>query len=840
MRGSCIAPDLLSPYIKESSIEAVQDLARFSFHVPTVVFSGARSALWTAALLAGLAATTLAATAQPVSAKKKHAAVHSTSSTAKRRGKTATKSTRTHGHVRHVKSRHAPKTAKSIAKSRKLQHAFLASTQLRPMAQQLANNRTPAAYAGVLSFAHAHPGDAAAAAYLALGHAYLLDRNYPAAISNLTQANAQGESLDDYADYLTAQAQIESNQLAQAETMLRGFAAKHPDSIFVGELPVTIANLSIQQGDPQTALTELNAHASEQIASHVDYLLALARAQQLAGNTDAAAKTFRHIYLGFPLSSEAAQAKLQLQTLGAQAPLTVAERRARADALYAAQRFGEAGEEYRMLANDPAADTDLKQSLNVAAAACDYKLKRGTIAQVEALPDTANEAGARRLYLLMELARDRGDVEVQQSSVTQLEQRFPTSQWLAEALYSSGNMYMLRKDYQPAITYYLELAKRFPSICKGAAGDPCSNYAPSAHWRASWLTYRLGDLSKAAVLFDEQIADYPGGKEIPSALYWRARIYQDDEKSPEKAAAYYEKLSNTYLHYYYAQLAVDRLKELHGVTAIDMPQLNGIHREEIPALTDDVPEDDVHVVRAKLLANAGLNEYITPEIRAAEGSEEWGSFAEAEIYASYGENFKAMHVMKKAISFYASAAIDELPLAYWHILFPQPYWSTIEAESAKNGLDPYMVASLIRQESEFNPGAISNKDAYGLMQLIASAGRQMAKQSGLRGFSTSELLDPNINIRLGTLYLRETIDKFGGHPEYAFAAYNAGDNRVTDWQSMGNYKGIDEFVESIPFTETRDYVQAIIRNEMIYRDLNRPANAHPAVAAVAAAKAGAP
>ena len=775
------------------------------------------------------------ANAQSTAAKKKHAAA----AKSKAHGKSGAKSGRVHHPVRHKKSRHAAKTAKSIAKSRKLQHAFLASSQLRPMAQQLANNRTPAAYVGVLSFAHAHPGDAAAAAYLALGHAYLLDRNYPAAITNLTQANAQGQSLDDYADYLTAQAQIESNQLSSAETLLRGFAAKHPDSIFVGELPVTIANLSIQQGDPQTALTELNAHASESIASHADYLLALARAQQLAGNTDAAAKTFRHIYLGYPLSNEAAQAKLQLQALGAQAPLTVAERRARADALYAAQRFGEAGDEYRMLANDPAADTDLKQSLNVAAAACDYKMKRGTIAQVEALPDTANEAGARRLYLLMELARDRGDVDVQQSSVNQLEQRFPSSSWLAEALYSSGNMYMLRKDYPQAVNYYSELAKRFSVICKGAGGAPCSNYAPSAHWRAAWLTYRQGDYSKAAVLFDEQIANYPGGKEIPSALYWRARIYQDAEQSPGKAAAYYQKLSETYLHYYYAQLATERLAEMHGITPIDMPQLDGVHREEIPALTDDVPEDDVHVVRAKLLANAGLNEYITPEIRAAEGSDEWGGFAEAEIYASYGENFKAMHVMKKAISFYASASIDELPLAYWHILFPQPYWSTIQSESAKNNLDPYMVASLIRQESEFNPGVVSHANAWGLMQLLPSVGKQMASEEGIRHFNENELLDPITNIRLGTKYLRQVLDQVGDKPEYAFAAYNAGLNRVTDWQAIGNYKGIDEFVESIPFTETRDYVQAIIRNEMIYRELNRPQTPHPAAVPAASAKAGA-
>ena len=707
------------------------------------------------------------------------------------------------------------------------------------MAQQLATNRTPSAYAGVLAYAHAHPGDAAAAAYLALGHAYLLDRNYPAAISNLTQANAQGESLDDYADYLTAQAQMQSNQLANAESLLTGFAVKHPDSIFVGNLPVTIANLSIQQGDPQTALRVLTEHAAEPIANHSDYLLALARAQQVAGNTEAAAKTFRRIYLGYPLSSEAAQAKLQLQTLGAEAPLTVAERRARADALYAAQRFGEAGDEYRMLASDPQnTDTNLQQSLTVAAAACDYKMKRATIAEVQSLPDTANEAGARRLYLLMELARDRGDVEVQQSTVTQMEQRFPASPWLAEALYSSGNMYMLRKDYPQAVTYYLELARRFPSIChKGETGS-CSNYAPSAHWRAAWLTYRQGNYSQAAILFDEQIANYPGGKEIPAALYWRGRVYQDQEQSPEKAAAYFRTVSTTYLHYYYAQLAAQRLSEMHGVIPADMPQLSSIHREEIPALTDDVPEDDVHVVRAKLLANAGLNEYITPEIQAAEGSDEWGGFAEAEIYASYGENFKAMHVMKKAISFYASASIDEIPLAYWKILFPQPYWGTIQSESSKNGLDPYMVASLIRQESEFNPGVVSHANAYGLMQLLPSVGRQMAKQEGIRHFNEGELLDPNTNIRLGTLYLRQTLSQFGDKPEYAFAAYNAGADRVTDWQSIGSYKGIDEFVESIPFTETRDYVQAIIRNEMIYRELGHAVGAR-AEATIPSASAGA-
>ncbi len=754
---------------------------------------------------------------------------HASARTPGRTRRGAASRRRASAHVRHAKTRHAARTARSIARSQKLQRAFTASSQLRPMSQQLARDRMPAAYAGVTEYAQSHTGDAAAAAYLSLGHAYLIDRRYGEAIASLSRATSQGDGLDDYAEYLTAQAEMQSGQLASAETRLTGFAAKFPESIFVGAVPVLVANLSIQQGDPQTALATLNAHASEAIAGHADYGLSLAKAQQLAGNIDAAAKAYRHVYLNYPLSAEAQQAKTQLQVLGASAPLSVSERQHHADALYAAGRYGEAAEDYRALAADPnEADPAVRTRQLVAAVACDYKLKRANREEVETLPDTNDETGARRSYLVMELARDRDDGDTQRSIVGSMEQRFPASHWLAEALYSSGNMYLLRKDYPHAIEYYGELAKRFPVVCKSGVTTPCSDYAPSSHWRAAWLNYRIGQYSEAARLFDEQIAVYHGGKEIPGALYWRGRVYQDQEHSPEKAAAYYEALKNAFLHYFYAQEAADRLAELGNIAPAEMPQLDGIQPETIPALTDDVPQDDPHVVKAKLLANAGLNEYISPEIQAAEGSDEWGAFAEAAIYTSYGENYKAMHVMKRALPFYTSAPIEAIPKAYWRILFPEAYWSTIQAESVKNGLDPYMVASLIRQESEFNPTVISYANAYGLMQLLPRVGAQMAREEGIKHFNPNELLDPAVNIRLGTVYLRQTLAKFEGKPEYAFAAYNAGDNRVEDWQSAGNFRGMDEFVESIPFTQTRDYVQAIVRNEMIYRELAHAPAARPA------------
>jgi soluble lytic murein transglycosylase len=749
------------------------------------------------------------------------AAHHTTPSNAHASHRASAITTHRTAHTRtavHHRRRRRPLTARELARSRRLQHAFVASSQLRPMAQQLAQTPTPAAYAGVSSFAHSHTGEAAAAAYLALGHAYLLERKFPDAVSALRSTHVAEASktqpdgaLADYAAYLTAQAFLQSNQLPQAETVLNGYDQKYPDSIFVESVPILRANLMVQEGDPQAALAALNPHRQEPVAGKADFQLALAKAEALAGRAAEAQQLFEHVYLDYPLSIEASVARSQLATNGVLATLPIDQRRRHADALYDANHFADAEDEYRSLAGQANVDAAARDAMLVAAAECDWKLKRLSQTQVNALPDTNDDAGARRMYLLMELARDKGDSTTQQSIVAQMETRFPDSPWLAEALYSSGNMYLLLKDYPHAITYYGELARRFPT----------SKYAPSAHWRAGWFNYRLGQYDEAARLFDEQIRVYAGGKEIPSALYWRGRIYEDQEHKPTAAAAYYRTILRVFSHYYYAMLAQDRVTHLGDVTPDSIADLDAPKPVPIPELTDDVPEDDPHVVKARLLANAGLNEYIAPEIRASDGSDEWGAFAEAEIYASYGESWRAMRLLKRAIPFYTSAPMEAIPVAYWRILFPQMYWTDIKADAERNGLDPYMVASLIRQETEFNPGAVSNKNAWGLMQLLPAVGRALAKDEGLRHFQTSELLDPATNIRLGTLYLKQTLDKFGGQPEYAFAAYNAGDDRVIDWQSVGNYHGIEEFVESIPFSETREYVEAILRNEQIYRELDK-------------------
>jgi soluble lytic murein transglycosylase len=108
------------------------------------------------------------------------------------------------------------------------------------------------------------------------------------------------------------------------------------------------------------------------------------------------------------------------------------------------------------------------------------------------------------------------------------------------------------------------------------------------------------------------------------------------------------------------------------------------------------------------------------------------------------------------------------------------------------------------------------------MQLLPSVGKSLAKQSKMKRFSRDQLLEPGTNLQLGTLYFRKIVDHYDGGIAYALAAYNAGENRVADWRKSGEFKDVEEFVESIPFTETREYVQAILRNAVLYRLLYPP------------------
>ena len=597
-----------------------------------------------------------------------HHATATHSGKSSRSGHTTNASKKATAHVRH-RRRHV--TAKELARAHQLHHAFVASSELRPMAQQLIQQRTPQAYAGVLRYARSHTGEAAAAAYMALGQAYMDDGKFKEAASSFQLANRYGQALDDYADYLGAKANFAQQQFAAAEQLLQGFAERHPDSILIDRANLLLANIKVGEGDPQAALHQLAKLDGTRLSKSSEYLFAAAKANQLAGNRKLAQEMYTRLYVGDPTSTESTQVPAQMQQMGVIPPFTIAERTRHADGLYLAGKYGAAAAEYEALTQDPevVGTAQVNKLLARAAVATFKQTKHVNPSQLVRLSDTDDEAGATRLYLMMESARDAKDVAQVKTLVGQLEQRFPTSRWTAEALFSAGNMALVTNDMPSAIQYYGDLAQRFPD----------SAMASTSHWHAAWLNYRLGDKKTAARMFDEQIERYPDDTHISAAIYWRGVVYQEYDKNPAAAAACYQTLIRSFRQYYYSDLAKQRLDALGAVEPATLPQLSHLGDAKVPDLTTDIPEDDVHVERAKLLANAGLNQYIVSEIGDSPDSSTWSAYAEAQLYSSYGENWRAMRVLKQKLQSYFALPMDAIPRPYWDLLIS----ATLLASAAK-------------------------------------------------------------------------------------------------------------------------------------------------------------
>ena len=710
----------------------------------------------------------------------------------------------------------ARKKRKTISpRVRRVRQAFVASANLRAMAQQLLQDRTPTAYAGVEAYARRHAKeDAGALAWLVVGYARTLDHDYVKAIDPLNRAKAGASELGDYVAYYLGQAYLNTAHNAEALSTLADFSKNFPDSLLNRDAHLLYTSALLQENRAPEAAALL-AEDRDPVRSDVEFTIG--RAYEAAGDNEKAAAAFRNVYFNLPNGGDADAAGRELHKLGISG--TLAERRTRADLLFKAKHYADAAHDYRDLVDEvsPASRSEVKLALAEALAKSDRDKEARQI--LTSMGVQTGDAEAERLYLLSETARSTSDEDAVQRTLTELRQFGPSSPWLEKALLSAGNMYLLKRDYDRAIDYYRELQERFPNGAR----------APYAHWKAAWLNFRQGRIPTARQGFEDQIALYPDSAEIPAALYWRARL-AEEEGNPAMARAFYQKLSDRFRNYYYADLGRQRLKALQsageGSTKEALPHYALL--DHVPALSPAgkivavaPPDDNLRVARARLLSNGGLADMAVRELQAA-ASQEGGTWAPPEmarVYQDGGRYDRGIEIMKRATPNYFAVDIPDLPRPYWEALFPKAYWTDLRKYSVLNGLDPYLVASLIRQESEFNALALSRANAVGLMQLLPNTGKTVAKQVKLKGYSAPQLYTPAVNLELGTRYFKEMVDKYNGQFEYALAAYNAGTDRVGDWLGQGHYRDPQEFVESIPFTETREYVQAILRNANVYRQL---------------------
>jgi soluble lytic murein transglycosylase len=647
-------------------------------------------------------------------------------------------------------------------------------------------------------------------------------KNYAAAEASLERARKQVPTLVDYVDYYLAAAQDARNDHADAVRTLGALEeflrVKSPllAKAAILDAKARLATGNATPGVLKPVVDALRAQSMTSAQPEGDFALAVAYE---TGNDGAQAATYyQRVYFLYPATEMAAYASAALdrlkQSLGTAYPAALPEMMLeRGDGWIQAKDYAKARGEFEGILPQLHGVEQEQARVRMGAAQLAGGDYRGAYQYLKSLDLPRDEADAERLYYIGECARRMDNDTEMMDAVKDLARHHERSVWRLKALVAAGNRYLVTHQPDQYEPLYRAAWVTFPS-------DSTTSYC---HWKITWDAY-LASRKDAGDLLKEQIEHYPGDNKSATALYYLGRISERENDYPA-ARSYYERVMREFPNFYYAVLARGRIADSHLVSATASEKTAAwLDTIEFPAHADytgQTPSQatQARIARARLLVAAGMADFADAEVRFSARTDGQPHLLAVGLARTDAAPFLSLRHMKALAPDYLSTSLDKAPKEFWQMLFPLPYTNALVSSARQQNLDPYMVAALIRQESEFNPGAHSHANAYGLTQIVPATGRMLARRQGIRVFSTSLLYQPETNLRLGASYLRALLDQWNGHWEETLASYNAGASRVKEWQSWSNYREPAEFVESIPFTETREYVQAVIRNASVYRQI---------------------
>jgi soluble lytic murein transglycosylase len=622
----------------------------------------------------------------------------------------------------------------------------------------------------------------------------------------------------DHIAFLLASAEFELRHYPAVIRELEGVWQAPLPSPHAGDAALLAARAHLATDAPQEAVRILRWHLARLPQPAGDALLGAAL--EAAGDLVAAATHYQEVYHQYPASPEAELAASALARLrgrlgsaypapSAQAVLLRAERWLRA------REPRRARAEYAaMLARLTGGERELAR---VRIGAADYAAGRNSTAysHLASLELSSPEAEAERLYYLTECARRLEKNDELVNLVERLGTLYPQSPWRLKALVSAGNRQLLQNRAEAGEPLYRACYEDF-------TGEPQAAYC---HWKVAWSAY-LQRRPGAAAALRSHLNDYPGSEKADAALYFLGRL-AETAREFEAAKVYYAEAARRYPNHYYALLAQDRLARPELLRAAVSPEVADYLRSvawpvrRYPETFEPTPVSGQRLERARLLYAAGIDALADKELRFGARTDAQPHLLAMELAqaaARRGAHAQALRFMKSLVPGYLDWPLQSAPDSFWRLLFPLPYRSDLERFAKLHSLDPFLLAGLIRQESEFDPRAVSSARAYGLTQILPATGRLLARKLGQR-YRTSLLFRPDYNLRLGTYYLRTLFEKHASEWELTLAAYNAGSTRVENWMRWADFREPAEFIETIPFSETRNYVLAVLRNARLYRQL---------------------
>jgi soluble lytic murein transglycosylase len=702
-----------------------------------------------------------------------------------------------------------PAVARVRSAAKKPAPAAPTEKQLEQFTRALKQNNSAQAYSRLSAFAtQKSNGVLGQRAALALGYFDYNRSHYPDAAKWFDRAKSD-PLLRDYSLYWSAENALAGGRNADALNMLSQFRKDYPDSVLTDQVFQSLAQAAISSNHPADAIAALNAYALT--PEKPDLLFLRGEAREQSGQGVEAASDYLSIYLRYPTTERAREAGLKLSflrsTLGDKIPTIPPDQRTqRATLLYVVKNWAEARNEYSQLL--PQLSGDERERAELRILECGVALGAGP-SEMKALALTDPDVDAERFYSLADSYRTAKAETDMVAAVESAVSRAPSSRWAELSLFLAGNYFWVQLDRDRAASYYKRVEENFPT----------SPNAIPAHWRVAWVEV-LKRQPDAPELLAEHLRRFPGSQFTADALYALGRL-AEDAGNPSLARSYYGKLTDRFPQNYFSTQALPRLRALGPGPVADADVLSTIPPPP-PALTmgDSIPAAAAErQARADALRSIAFDASAELELRAAYAStgESRLLFEAAQAAVNASHFGAAIVTIRQIFPQLENRTFTDVPHEVWLTSYPIPYQDSIRHWSAKAGLDPMLVAALIRQESAFSPEAHSSQGALGLMQLEPKTARLMAKQSKLR-YSQAQLFNPDYNIHLGTVYVSNLLKQFGS-VEAALGAYDGGEDHVQMWTAGQNYRDRAEFVDSIPFTETREYIEIITRNADIYRRL---------------------
>ncbi len=695
-----------------------------------------------------------------------------------------------------------------------------AAESLESLARAHRQKPTASTRAALLRFASAHPAaPAGALARLVAGVVRLGAGDPEQALRDFAGLERRLPAVADHIALPMATALFDTGRLEAARRALEPVWKCEPPSPLQGQAALLAARIDLKRNAAREAAEVLEREAD--VLPQPSGALMLARVLEAKGDAAAAAVAYQRVYFGYPVSEEAGDAESALARLRAalgaaypaESPTLVL---GRVRKLRDARDYVRARREAAALASR--LDGAPRERARVWVGAIDYDRREAGDAYryLRSLEIADADADAERLYYLVACAWRLENEQAIAEHQAELARRYPSSPWRLNALVAEGNHHLLDNRAESYVPLFRACADSFPN-------DP---QAPYCHWKVAWSEYlRRG--SGAARLLREHLTKFPGSEKAGAALYFLGRLAEIANEHGA-ARAYYAEAAARFPNSYYGIAA--REKAVNAAiartsTSVEVKQF--LSRVAFPprgTRPDFTPTASTRqrIERARLLASAALEDWAAVELRFAgrTGSQPHVTALElARIAARQGHPDQAIRYIKALFNGYLFLPLEAAPVEFWKLAFPIPFRTQLEKYCRQRKIDPYLFAALIRQESEFDPRAVSRSSARGLSQVMPSTGRQLARRLGYRRFNVAMLFRPDVNLNLGTYEFRRQVDRFGGKLEPVLAAYNAGPSRADRWLTWGEFREPAEFVETIPFTETRNYVQIVLRNADIYRRL---------------------